>query len=233
MKIISLVSFKGGVGKTTTLQMLSSALLARGHRVALIESDDNVPLNQWRENARQQGTWDEALDIFPAGSAGAVIEAMEAAEAAGVDYLLVDTHGGGSDLNNAVITNSSLVIVPTAITSADLPRTIETLAYLTKVRKTEGLDGSLVLAILITRLPLVVNKSRQDEIDALSRLPVFQTHVRDRDALARMERTGLLHLTLAQREASGSKVSATHFRTAMRETLELGDEVLTIVERAS
>ena len=73
MKIISLVSFKGGVGKTTTLQMLSSALLARGHRVALIESDDNVPLNQWRENARQQGTWDEALDIFPAGSAGAVI----------------------------------------------------------------------------------------------------------------------------------------------------------------
>jgi cellulose biosynthesis protein BcsQ len=59
VKIISFVNFKGGAGKTSALSVVASALLARGHKVALFESDENAPLGAWRSNARTKGRlWD-------------------------------------------------------------------------------------------------------------------------------------------------------------------------------
>ncbi len=229
METISFVSFKGGAGKTTSLQMLCSALLARGRRVALIESDENAPLGQWRENARKEETWNEACEIYPGGSSQLLLESIVGAENAGTDYLLIDTQGGGSELNNAAIVNSSLVIVPTAITAADIPRCVDTVAFLEELRRAEGLETTLLIAILITRLPLNLNKSRQESLDKLADFPLFRSLIRERDALAGIEDTGLLHLALAKREAI-SPILATHFRSAMKEASQLAEEISSILE---
>ena len=232
MEVVSFVSFKGGAGKTTALEMLCSALLARRKPVALIESDENAPLGQWRENARKEETWDEACKIYPGGSPQLLLESIVAAEAAGNNYLLIDTQGGGSELNNAAIVNSSLVIVPTAITAADIPRCIDTIAFLDELRSAEGLENSLLIAILVTRFPLALNKSRQETLDKLSDFPLFQTIIRERDALAGIEDTGMLHLSLAKR-ASQSPILATHFRSAMKEAAQFADEITSILEPVS
>lgn len=229
MEIVSFVSFKGGAGKTTALEILCSAILARGRPVALIESDENAPLGQWRTNARKEETWDEACKIYPGGSPQLLLESIVAAEASGVDYLLIDTQGGGSELNNAAIVNSSLVIVPTAITSADIPRCIDTLAFLDELRRAENLESTLLIAILVTRFPLNLNKSRQESLDKLADFPLFQTIIRERDALAGIEDTGMLHLALSKRAAI-SPILATHFRSAMKEAMQLADEITSILD---
>lgn len=229
MEIVSFVSFKGGAGKTTALQLLCSALLARGRKVALIESDENAPLGQWRKNARREGTWDEDCAIHPGGAPQLLLESIVAAEQSGVEVLLIDTQGGGSELNNAAIVNSSLVIVPTAITAADIPRCIDTLAFLDELRSTESLEEKLLIAILVTRFPLNLNKSRQESLDKLADFPLFETILRERDALAGLEDTGMLHLSVVKRAAI-SPILATHFRSALTEGGQFADEVASVLE---
>ena len=58
---------------------------------------------------------------MPAGTERELERSFEAAERAGCDLALVDTAGGGSDLNTTVMVNSELVIIPTALTTIDRP----------------------------------------------------------------------------------------------------------------
>ena len=82
----------------------------------------------------------------------------------------------------------------------------------------------------ITRLPLNLNKSRQESLDRLAAFPLFQSLIRERDVLAGIEDTGLLHRALSKREAV-SPILATHFRSAMKEASQLADEITSIPEQ--
>lgn len=229
MRLVSFVSFKGGAGKTTALSALCSALLARGQKVALLEGDENTPLSRWRDNARVAGTWDEDCEIHPSGDIALFERAMHRAEAAGVDIALADTHGGGSELNSLIAASSQLVVVPSAMTSYDIDDSLATMGFLADILEEDELD--FIVALLLTRLPHTLNKSRQIEIDRLEVFPMFETKLRERDALAGMKRTGMLHLTLAARQADPmGRISAKHFQMAMSEASRLADDVLAALE---
>ena len=229
MKIISFINFKGGAGKTTALSVVASALLARGRTVALFESDENAPLGTWRNHARRSGTWDEACAIFPAGDLELFERSAGAAEKAGFEFGLVDTHGGGSELNSTVVASSALAIIPTAITSYDVNASVTTVEFIVDLIEREELGQSVIVALLVTKLPHTLNKSREGDLRSIQDFPLFQTMLRDRDALTGMLRSGMLHLTLEKRRAE-SAIMATHFRSAMREAERLVDEVLEVVE---
>ena len=49
MPVISFVSPKGGVGKTTSLMVLASGLIANNLSVHIIDADPNYPLMHWQE----------------------------------------------------------------------------------------------------------------------------------------------------------------------------------------
>lgn len=80
MKLVTFTSFKGGAGKSTALMAAVPGLLASGKRLALLEADENDTLALWRSNARDSGTWDEAVTIHEAADLGS----FEASYAAGV-----------------------------------------------------------------------------------------------------------------------------------------------------
>ncbi len=229
MQIISFVSFKGGAGKTTALQLLCSGLCTKGRNIALLETDENAPLTKWHANAQAKKTWDARCTLYHGRTAQAFRDAAATAEAAGTNYLLVDTAGGGSEINTEIIVNSSMVVVPTAITSADIPGCVDTLSFLADLKQEEGLTETLLVAVLVTRLPRSLNRSRNADLEALMVFPMLDTLVRDRDALAGIGRDGMLHLTLAQAEAV-SRFHATHFRSAMAEAGQLGAEVIELLE---
>lgn len=229
MKVISFVSFKGGAGKTTSLQLLCSGLFAKGRKIAVVETDENAPLIKWHKNALARGTWDDRCTLYPARTSKAFRDSALAADRSGADYLLIDTAGGGSEINTEIIVNSAMIVVPTAITSADIPGCVDTLSFLADLRQEEDLTDTLLVAILVTRFPRSLNKSRNEDLKALAVFPMLETILRDRDALAGIGRDGMLHMTLAKAETI-SKFHATHYRSAMAEANQLATEVIDLLE---
>lgn len=152
-----------------------------------------------------------------------------AAETAGFAFGLVDTQGGGSELNSTVVTSSSLVVIPTAITSYDVSASVLTVEFIIDLLEREQLEDTVTVGLLVTRLPHTLNKSREDDLAAIQDFPLFETRLGERDALTGMLQSGLLHLSLAQRRAQSS-FAATHFQSAMREADSLVDEVLKLME---
>lgn len=115
MKQITFASFKGGAGKTTAVMAVTSALADMGKKVALIDADENLPLVEWRESAGKADTWSDDISVFEADDLKAFEEAFESATKRGFDYAIIDTRGGGSELNNACLINTDLVIIPSAL----------------------------------------------------------------------------------------------------------------------
>ena len=133
--VITFMSFKSGVGKTTALMTVASTLLERGHKIACFEADDNRPLSAWRENGIEHGTWDAQCAIYPALSIDLLSQSYEIAERDGVEFGLIDTRGGGSDLNQSILINSDLTIIPTGLSPLEVEDTLETLQYIVRLHK--------------------------------------------------------------------------------------------------
>lgn len=82
-KIIGVISFKGGVSKTTTAVHIAAHLSARGKTVAVDGDDRNRSLMNWASG--------ESLPFE-------VMSMMEAFNSKGVEYLVVDVRGGLPDV---------------------------------------------------------------------------------------------------------------------------------------
>lgn len=231
MKLVTCCSFKGGAGKTTALMGLCSALLSEGKRVALFEADENRPLTKWRENAVERDTWDPTCEIFAADEMALLEESYERAEAAEFDFALADTHGGSSDLNNTIIASSNFLLVPTMLTPLDADEALSTYRYIIELLMAERLD--IPTALLRQRVPIGRLTSSQRNIwEMLSKLPLTETPMHERDAFAAMKNRGLLHLSIVNANASpATRLMVRNLESAMKELSSLSEFVQKAVER--
>jgi cellulose biosynthesis protein BcsQ len=226
MRQITFASFKGGAGKTTAAMAVTSALSQKGKKVALIDTDENMPLNEWREHARKAGTWSDDIQVFEADDLRSFERAFEDSEKQNFDYAIIDTRGGGSELNNACVINTNLVIIPSALTQLDMTQALTTFEH------TIGLHQSMELeiptALLIQRVPVgKLTVSQKQDLAALSELPCCETQLHSRDAFASMGKRGLLHLVHAQMKSDPMKrISANHVSTALDEANSLANDLL-------
>ena len=51
MLVVTAISAKGGSGKTTLIQMLASAMLARGRRVHVMDADADKQILEWESKS--------------------------------------------------------------------------------------------------------------------------------------------------------------------------------------
>lgn len=230
MKLVTFCSFKGGAGKTTALMGLCSALVKEGRRVALFEADENRPLSRWQDNAVNGNTWDPACGIFIADELPLLEAAYAEAEQDGFDYILVDTEGGSSELNNTLIASSNLLIVPTMLTPLDVDEALSTYRYIIELLMSEGLV--VPTAILRQRVPVGrLTTSQKSVSDMLQSLPLVDIPLHERDAFAAMKDRGMLHLNIERTAADpGMRLALRNLETAMEELRLLGDFVLDTLE---
>lgn len=181
MKQITFASFKGGAGKTTAAMAVTSALSQKGKRVALIDTDENMPINEWREHAIKAGTWSDNIEVYEADDLRSFERAFEDTEKQNFDYAIIDTRGGGSELNNACVINTNLVIIPSALTQLDMTQALTTFEHTIGLHQT--MDLEIPTALLIQRVPVgKLTISQKQDLAALSELPCCETQLHSRDA---------------------------------------------------
>src|SRR5699024_11348163 len=84
-RVVAVVNQKGGVGKTTTVMNLA-AVLARDHKVLMVDVDPQQTATEWAQVDAEQIPFDLATETDPAALA-------RLREADGFDVIVVDTTG--------------------------------------------------------------------------------------------------------------------------------------------
>jgi chromosome partitioning protein len=124
MEIIIIASQKGGAGKTTLLRSLAVAMQQAGGMTAILDTDPQGSLTSWW-NRREDPT--PALvkidpDDFADGAARL--------EAAGVEYLFVDTPPSVHPQLGKLLAHATLTIVPVRPSPDDLDAVGDTLSLI-------------------------------------------------------------------------------------------------------
>jgi chromosome partitioning protein len=125
MKIIAIISQKGGAGKTTLAVHLATAAAAAGHTAAVIDLDPQGTATSWSDRRTAQ-----APEVI-SGQAVRIPALVSAARQNGVDFLVLDTAPNADQTASLAARAADLVLIPCRPATFDL-EAIETTLLLTK-----------------------------------------------------------------------------------------------------
>lgn len=114
MRVVSLVSQKGGVGKTTLATALAVAAHQDGKQVFLVDLDPQASASFWMDTRGDDGL---AITTIPAARLGHV---LAAAKGAGADIAIIDTPPFAKDIAFEAAQHADLVLIPTRPAVLDL-----------------------------------------------------------------------------------------------------------------
>jgi chromosome partitioning protein len=129
MKVISMVTQKGGSGKSTLCVSLAVAAHDAGRTVCILEMDKQATVTQWAQT--RAGKPPEVAQIT-ADKLEAIMGRLKGAE---YDFVFVDTPGIDSPGTNSAIRVSDLCLIPCRPTPADLRAMAPTLAVIHRLGK--------------------------------------------------------------------------------------------------
>jgi chromosome partitioning protein len=123
MHTVTLVSKKGGTGKSTLAIGLATAALADGHKVCLLETDPQGTISHWRRRRTQ------AEPVVETVNDGAEIaRRLPFLANCGVTLTIIDTAGGDNSTTAAAIGAADLCLIPARPSPADIEASVPTLA---------------------------------------------------------------------------------------------------------
>lgn len=114
MKILAIVSQKGGSGKTTLAVHLATAAAAAGHSVAVIDLDPQATATKWGDRREA-----EAPEVI-SGQAVRLPALISAAKANGADLLVLDTAPNADQIAALAARAADLVLIPCRPAKFDL-----------------------------------------------------------------------------------------------------------------
>ena len=107
MRVLSLVSQKGGVGKTTLATALAVAAHRDGKRPVLIDLDPQASASFWMDTRQDDGL---AVSAIPSSRLGHV---LKAAAEAGAELAVIDTPPFAKDIAYEAAERADFVLIPT------------------------------------------------------------------------------------------------------------------------
>ena len=143
MPVITLLSPKGGVGKTTTALLLATELAAQGGDVILIDADPNFPLSKWAALKGKPDNIEVIEEIDEETIIDTITEARQRAR-----YVIVDLEGRASGRVTNALLVSNLALIPmqgSALDSNEAARAFKNVKQVSKARE-KPLKFAAVLA---------------------------------------------------------------------------------------
>ena len=125
MKIVAIISQKGGAGKTTLAVHLATAAASAGHATAIIDLDPQATAASWGDR-RATG-----VPEVISGQATRLPALVNAARENGADFLVLDTAPNADQVVSLAARAADLVLIPCRPATFDL-QAIETTLMLAK-----------------------------------------------------------------------------------------------------
>jgi len=180
MPVITMLSPKGGVGKTTTALILATQLAADGATVTLIDADPNFPLLKW---ATLDGKPDN-IEVIGEIDEEQIIETIDEARKR-VDFVIVDLEGRASARTTNALLMSNLALIPiqgSGLDADQAARAFQSVRSAARVR-----ERPIAYAAVLTRTPGTVKLWSRDLKAIVQNLqdagiPVIATPLAERGA---------------------------------------------------
>jgi len=178
MKVISIISQKGGVGKTTLATCLSVAAEQDGKSTVIYDLDPQATASFWKDIRKKESPAVVSLQSVR-------LQAMiKAAEEAGTDLVIIDGAAVARDIAFEAARVADFVLIPTKAAVFDTMSMLHTI----EVVQQQGKDFSIVLNF--------VPPSGQEITDAISaaeqlNAPICPISIGNRKAYFRAQSQGL------------------------------------------
>lgn len=151
--VIAAINGKGGAGKTTALMNIAGEYALRGGSVAMIDMDARNNLMTWWTDCLDKDAQPESIDVLSHKTARG-LETWLRDNAAGFDYVLIDTPGEDTSIVDPVIAWSDLVISPIQPSKREVLGAIDSFENVMRVN--EALGRMCRHGVLRTRITVTV-----------------------------------------------------------------------------
>jgi len=197
----TLLSPKGGAGKTTLTLVLAGEIARRGKRVALIDADPNTPLVRWL----QKDCGPELITVIEDGNedGSTIADTIEKAQEI-ADFVIVDTEGTNNLRANNACSFSDMVIVPVQSSTDDMLEGIKGIEFVNQASRMARREiPSLIVRTIID--PAITDREEKVVASALKTLGhnVCDTKLMRRSAYKTLKTLGTTLYTFEKDEAAG------------------------------
>lgn len=175
--IVAMMNLKGGVGKTTGVVLLASALSKDGHAVEVWDADPQGSATEWLDIAAENRPADQRTPFtYKPVNVAALKRARPEA-----DFVLIDTPPGDPAMQSAAAAAADLVIVPATPSPQDMSRVWATVDAL----------GASVPAVVLLNMADPRTVLYREAIDALNAegVPYFDATVPTRQSYKQVHGT--------------------------------------------
>ena len=156
MPVISLVSPKGGAGKTTASVVLAGEFAKTGEQITIIDADPNKPVAAWAERPNKPQNIKVVIDE----SEETILDNIREA-AASSKIVIIDLEGTANMRVSYAVSRSDLVLIPVKPSMLDAKEAAKAISL---VRRTEELSNRTIdYAVLFSQMPAaLVTKNFKD-----------------------------------------------------------------------
>jgi chromosome partitioning protein len=180
MKTLTLVTQKGGVGKTTLAASLAVAAAQAGEKVAALDLDPQGSLSAWGDSREAEGP---AVDQIAPDQIAQLPQILEALKGQGFTWAILDTAGIESTTGNLAMKAADICLVPSRPSKLDLKATLPTIETLMRLQMKDR------FAFVLNQCPSGRSSRSTEAANGLSMFgvladPIITTRADHQDAIA-------------------------------------------------